>query len=100
MTLGEESRHSLGCARCFGPPEAEGGGTGRVSVLLLCGVLMNVSPSEDQRRAIADIVEAVYQGRQWRVGVLLEQFVQEADLPSLLALREALSDDVQRGRRH
>jgi hypothetical protein len=57
---------------------------------------MTNSPSQDQRTAIADIVTAVHDGRQWRVSVLLERFVSEADLPSLMALRQALANDVAR----
>ncbi|MFC4962037.1 hypothetical protein ACFPFX_37730 [Streptomyces mauvecolor] len=41
-------------------------------------------------------MSAVHDGRQWRVSILLDRFVPEADLPSLMALRQALANDVAR----
>ncbi|MGW7067164.1 hypothetical protein ACWGII_14075 [Streptomyces sp. NPDC054855] len=49
-----------------------------------------------QRAAITEIVQAVREGEQWRIGVLLDRFVVDADLPALIALREALADAVSR----
>ncbi|GAA1897575.1 hypothetical protein GCM10009837_19800 [Streptomyces durmitorensis] len=49
-----------------------------------------------QRAAIAEIVQAVREDQHWRVGVLLDQFVVDADLAALFALREALADAVFR----
>ncbi|WP_438291042.1 hypothetical protein [Streptomyces sp. HUAS TT7] len=39
---------------------------------------------------------AVHDGRQWRISILLDRFVNEADLSSLMALRQALANDVAR----
>ncbi|MFF1379689.1 hypothetical protein [Streptomyces sp. NPDC058308] len=44
--------------------------------------------------AIAEIVQAVREGEHWRVSVLLDRFVVDADLPALMALRKALADAV------
>ncbi|MFI6645731.1 hypothetical protein [Streptomyces sp. NPDC050504] len=49
-----------------------------------------------QRRAIDAIVHAVAAGEHWRVAVLLERFVVDADMTALYALREALSQAVTR----
>lgn len=49
-----------------------------------------------QRAAIAEIVQAVREGEQWRVSALLDRFVVDADLPALMVLREALADAVFR----
>ncbi|WP_434587320.1 hypothetical protein [Streptomyces sp. A5-4] len=46
--------------------------------------------SDGQRREIDAIVQAVQDGHEWRVDLLLDRFVLGADLPALLALREAL----------
>ncbi|KOU52308.1 hypothetical protein ADK54_07820 [Streptomyces sp. WM6378] len=50
--------------------------------------------SDGQLREIAAIVRAVSDGHGWRTGVLLDRFVVSADLPALLALREALEDGL------
>ncbi|MDG4858269.1 hypothetical protein P8605_08910 [Streptomyces sp. T-3] len=49
--------------------------------------------------AIKYIVQAARQGRNWRVAHLLDQFVDEADLPGLLALRQALEGVSPHGHR-
>ncbi|MGW0552224.1 hypothetical protein [Streptomyces altiplanensis] len=51
---------------------------------------MHVLPSPGQCRAIEEIVRAVREGHDHRIGVLLEEFTEDAGLPSLLALRQAL----------
>ncbi|KOU41885.1 MULTISPECIES: hypothetical protein [unclassified Streptomyces] len=53
---------------------------------------MNASLSDVQRTAIAAIVRAVDEGRGHCVIRLLDEFVREADLTALFALREALHD--------
>ncbi|WP_338703355.1 hypothetical protein V2W30_39095 [Streptomyces sp. Q6] len=53
--------------------------------------------SDDQRAAIAEIVDAVHDGSYWRVGILLERFVADvdlSDLTGLVALRSALANDA------
>jgi hypothetical protein len=51
---------------------------------------VEASPSAAQVAAIAEIVLAVREAQHWRVGVLMERFVLDADMPALLALRAAL----------
>ncbi|WP_406503284.1 hypothetical protein [Streptomyces sp. NBC_00212] len=55
---------------------------------------MGALPSDVQLQEIAAIVRAVNDGHGWRTGVLLDRFVVGADLPALLALREALDDGL------
>ncbi|MFH9426115.1 hypothetical protein [Streptomyces sp. NPDC017529] len=50
--------------------------------------------SYDRLQNIEAIVQAVHDGHDWRIGVLLDRFVSHADLPALLALREALEDGL------
>ncbi len=40
-------------------------------------------------------MRAVREGHDQRIGVLLEEFTEDADLPSLLALRQALEISEQ-----
>lgn len=47
-----------------------------------------------QDATIAEIVQAVREGEHWRVSLLLDRFVVDADLPALMALRAALADPV------
>ncbi|MFD3517995.1 hypothetical protein [Streptomyces sp. NPDC058657] len=51
---------------------------------------MHALPSQRRHRAIEEIVIAVREGHEHRIAVLLEKFTEDADLPSLLALRQAL----------
>ncbi|MFD7019168.1 hypothetical protein [Streptomyces sp. NPDC059928] len=58
-----------------------------------------VALTDGQQRAVDDIVQAVGAGEYWRVGMLLERFIADAELPALFALRSALSEAVAlRGR--
>ncbi|MDQ1034804.1 hypothetical protein QFZ75_001220 [Streptomyces sp. V3I8] len=61
-----------------------------------CGVvertLVEASPSAAQMAAIEEIISAIRWKQHGRVGVLMEQFVQDADMPALLALQAALHD--------
>ncbi|GAA2463034.1 hypothetical protein GCM10010388_63640 [Streptomyces mauvecolor] len=53
---------------------------------------VSASLSDVQNQTIAAIVRAVDEGRGHCVIRLLDEFVQEADLTALFALREALHD--------
>lgn len=55
-----------------------------------------IGPSDDERRAIREITEAVIEGELWRIGLLLERFALGATLPALMALKVALSETAAR----
>lgn len=62
------------------------------------GVLMKAS-SPKQCAEITEIVGAIHEVSYWRAGVLMDQFVQEADLADLCALRQALNEEASRPER-
>ncbi len=55
--------------------------------------------SAEQGAAIVGMVAAVRGVDYWRVGVLMERFVREADLAGLAALRGTLNEDAATAQR-